>query len=224
MNIQKEWIRTRKHPKEQRKIYPSTTDNTKSIQHFYTIHIPSDELILKLTNKGQLLSDIVEIATRKDLPPMDTTLTNGPLDGSPQLSSDQSRGGGGGVFWSNPRKNQERTSPPTTFATQFSNNPRSERSEDVDEDDKADWATSTMTNEKGDNTKSNPKLEGGNDAESNPKEGDDAKSNPLPLIHDQPGFDGAEPILLPMYLDVNLLKGQHPRSLAEIAKVKNLPY
>ncbi len=74
---------TRKHPKEQRKIYPSTMDNTKSIQHSYTIHIPSNELVLKLTNKGQLLSDIVKIATTKDLPPMDTTLINRPLDGSP---------------------------------------------------------------------------------------------------------------------------------------------
>ncbi len=46
------------------------------------------------------------------------------------------------------------------------------------------------------------------------------KSAPLP----QPDFDDAEFILRSMDLKNTLMEGQHPCSLAEVTKVKNLPY
>jgi hypothetical protein len=131
----------------------------------------------------QHLSNIVDVAKTKDLSPMGTTLADGPLEEPPRISSDQSRGGGG-VFWSNPRKDRERTSPtsPTSLPT-----------------------TITINNER---------------REVNPKEGDDAKSNPLP----QPDFDGADPILMSIDQNATLLKGQHSPSLAKMAEMENLPY
>ncbi len=222
-------------------------DNTKSIWHLYTNQIPTQfgfdnaELVLKLIDpnptplKDQHLSAVAKFTATK-VPPTgsnpripDTLALTDELEEPFPISSDQSRGGGG-VSWINLRKNRERTSPSTTFAIQFSDNPRGEKGEDVDEDDKADWANSTTTNEKqgrheanpeeGDDAKSNPKHGGGNDAESNPREADDAKSAPLP----QPDFDDAKFISRSMDLENTLMEGQHPRSLAEVAKVKNLPY
>ena len=194
------------------KVCPSTADdaksildNTKPIWHSYAVQIPSAKLILRLANKDQHLSDVVKIATMKDLPLMDTTLTNGPLEGPPRISSDQSRGGGG-VYWSISRKYRE---------AQFSDNPRP-RDEEEDEEQRE------VNPKEGDHAESNPRK--GDDAKSNPREGDDAKSNHLPPIRNHPDFDDAEPIAMPMDQNAILLKGQHHPSLAEITKMENLPY
>jgi len=201
---------------------------------------------LKLTDpnaiplKAQYLSNIAEIATTKNLPPMGTTgtLTNRPINEEPpRISSDQSRGGGG-VSWSNPRKYREGAyregaSHQTTIIAQFSDNPHGEESEGVDDGDEDDWATATTTtiNEAQEQCEVNPKE--GDDAESNPddaksnpspRKGDDAKSNPLLPIRDHPDFDNAEPIIMLMDQNATLLKGQHNPSLAEITKMENLPY
>jgi hypothetical protein len=91
----------------------ATVDDAKPIRHLYVGQIPGTELVLKLTDpKDQHLSNIV--TKTKDLPPMGTTLADGPLEEPRCISSDQSRGGGG-VSWSNPRKYRERTRPPTTL-------------------------------------------------------------------------------------------------------------
>ncbi len=90
-----------------------------------------------------------------------------------------------------------------------------EESEGVDDDnDEADWATSTTT----------AISETKGQREVNPKERDDAKSNPLPPIQDRLEFDDAELILMQMDLNATPLKSQHPCSLAKTTKVENLPY
>lgn len=88
-------------------------------------------------------------------------------------------------------------------------------SEGVDNvNNEADWATLTTT----------AISETKGQREVNPKEQDDAKSNPLPPIRDHFDFNDAELILMQMDLNATPLKSQHPCSLAEITKVENLPY
>jgi hypothetical protein len=97
--------------------------------------------------------------------------------------------------------------------------PKSYAEEDkgVDEnDDEADWATTNTTNEAQGRHKVNPET--AERREVNPEKGDDAKSNPLP----QPGFGGAEPILMLMDQNMTLSKGQHPSTIAQIKETTNL--
>jgi hypothetical protein len=187
----------------------TTVDDTESIWHLYTNQIPAQfnldggELVLKLMDpnviplKNQHLSAVARFVKVKDLPLAGTSLRIPDtftfhaelLEGPPQISSDQPRGGGG-VSWINPRKSRERRSPSTTFATQFSDNLHFEQSEDVDKADKADWTATTTTNEE--QGQYNPETakrhevnpEEGDDAKSNPREADNATSNPLPQWDD----------------------------------------
>jgi len=182
-------------PAERPKVYPGTADDAESVPHPYTDQFPVQSNF----------DDIKSISRPMDL---ENTLTEG------QHGSSRAK-----IKTTNnlPFREGIGSLTPTPKSC-------AEEGKGVDEnDDEADWATTNTTNEaqgrhranpvtaerrevnpeKGD-AKSNP--QGRDDAKSNPKEADDAKSNPLP----QPGFGGAEHILMPMDQNMTLSKGQHP--------------